>query len=175
MTDIYELADELAVEIEESGKTRWSAKDVKEFFLSEGINLSLDEIMQVWEACPSPVCASKLLGCDQVIEASEATYSDYGISFFTFDFAVIWDYSDNVWLNVENVVNRVFENNGCDVTNFNLYENNDPDPKYKEFELITADVTYTCEDECDCDILVRDLKRMMKDKGYLVVGRPDFL
>ena len=68
--DIYELAEDLAQEIEESGKTKWSAKDVKNFFLSEGVNLSLDEILQVWKACPSPVCACKLLGCDQIIEAS---------------------------------------------------------------------------------------------------------
>lgn len=70
MNDIYELADELANEIEESGKTTWSAKDVKDFFLSEGINLSLDEILQVWDACPSPVCASKLLGCNDPVFAS---------------------------------------------------------------------------------------------------------
>ncbi len=69
--DIYELADMLANEIEESGKSRWSAKDVKEFFLSEGINLSLDEIIQVWNACSSPVCASELLGCDEAIMADE--------------------------------------------------------------------------------------------------------
>lgn len=68
--DIYELAENLAQEIEDSGKTRWSAKDVKEFFLSEGINLSLDEILQVWNACPSPVCACELLGCDAIM-ASE--------------------------------------------------------------------------------------------------------
>ena len=131
--------------------------------------------MQVWKACPSPVCASKLLGCSQIIEASEATYSDYGISLFTFNFAVIWDYSDDVWLNVENVVNKVFENNNCEVTNFNLYENDDPDPKYKEFEVITADVTYACDNVCDYDKLVRDLRRMMNDRGYLVIGRSEFL
>lgn len=68
--DIYELADYLAAEIEESGKTRWSAKDVKNFFLSQGLNLSLDEILQVWDVCPSPVCASKLLGCNDPIFAS---------------------------------------------------------------------------------------------------------
>lgn len=69
--DTYELADMLADEIEESGKSRWSAKDVKEFFLSEGINLSLDEILQVWNVCPSPVCACELLGCDAAIMADE--------------------------------------------------------------------------------------------------------
>lgn len=68
--DIYELADMLAEEIEESGKTRWSAKDVKEFFLSEGINLSLDEILQVWDACSSPICASELVMDLQEITAS---------------------------------------------------------------------------------------------------------
>ena len=73
MNDIYELADELATEIEESGKTRWSAKDVKEFFLSEGINLSLDEILQVWDACPSPVCACELLGCEAIMGSSNYT------------------------------------------------------------------------------------------------------
>ena len=68
--NIFELAEDLAQEIETSGKTKWSAKDVKEFFLSEGVNLSLDEILQVWDACPSPVCACELLGCD-AITASE--------------------------------------------------------------------------------------------------------
>ena len=178
MNDIYELADELAVEIEESGKTRWSAKDVKEFFLSEGVNLSLDEIMQIWKACPSPVCASKLLGCDQVIEASDGLYDDFGSSFAsscTFNFVVMFNYSDDIWDIVENVVNNVFLANNCDVVDFDLYENNDPDPKYAEFELIGANVSYTCDDMCDCDKLVRDLKRTMQGEGYLVIGRPDFL
>lgn len=75
MNDIYELADELANEIEESGKTRWSAKDIKEFFLSEGINLSLDEILQVWNACPNPVCASELIMDLQDITASTSISS----------------------------------------------------------------------------------------------------
>jgi len=70
--NIYELAEDLSQEIDESGKTKWSAKDVKEFFLSEGINLSLDEILQVWGACPNPVCACELLGCDDAIFASES-------------------------------------------------------------------------------------------------------
>lgn len=69
--DIYKLADMLEEEIIESGKTRWSAKDVKDFFLSEDINLSLDEILQVWDACSSPVCACELLGCDEAVFASE--------------------------------------------------------------------------------------------------------
>lgn len=76
--DIYELAENLAQEIEDSGKTRWSAKDVKDFFLSEGINLSLDEILQVWDACPSPVCACELLGCDAIM-ADEDIVGDYEI------------------------------------------------------------------------------------------------
>ena len=71
--DIYELADMLAEEIEESGKTRWSAKDVKEFFLSEGINLSLDEILQVWDACSSPICACELLGCEAIMGSNNYT------------------------------------------------------------------------------------------------------
>ena len=69
--DIYKLAENLAQEIEESGKTKWSAKDVKEFFLSEGFNLSLDEILQVWDACPSPVCACELLGCDAIMASED--------------------------------------------------------------------------------------------------------
>ena len=76
MNNVYDLADMLADEIEESGKTHWSAKDVKEFFLSEGIDLSLDEILQVWDACSSPVCACELLGCDQVVEADTDVISD---------------------------------------------------------------------------------------------------
>ena len=68
--DIAELAQMLSDEIDESGKTWWSAKDVKEFFLSQGINLPLYTILDVWEACPNPVCASKLLGCDAAIFAS---------------------------------------------------------------------------------------------------------
>ena len=69
--DIYELADMLSDEIDLTGKTRWSAKDVKEFFLSHGIDLSLDEIMKVWDTCSNPVCACELLGCDDAIFASE--------------------------------------------------------------------------------------------------------
>ena len=172
MNDIYELADELATEIEESGKTKWSAKDVKEFFLSEGVNLSLDEILQVWNACPSPVCASKLLGCSQIIEASDALDDESGL--FTFDFAVIWNYSDEVWDNVDAIVFNVFLANSCDVIDFKLYENENPDPKYKEFELITADVTYTCGG-CDYEKLIDDLKRTMKADGYLVIGNPEFM
>lgn len=68
--DIHELADMLSDYIDETGKTRWSAKDVKEFFLSQGINLQLYEILDVWEACSNPVCASELLGCDNAIFAS---------------------------------------------------------------------------------------------------------
>ena len=73
---IYDLADMLADEIEESGKSRWSAKDVKDFFLSEGIDLSLDEIIQVWNACSSPVCACELLGCDEAIMADKDIVGD---------------------------------------------------------------------------------------------------
>lgn len=76
MNDIYELADDLATEIEESGKTKWSAKDVKDFFLSEGVDLSLDEILQVWNACPSPVCACELLGCEAIIGSSNYTSNE---------------------------------------------------------------------------------------------------
>jgi len=70
MYDLYELADDLAVEIEDTGKTRWSARDVKNFFLDRGLNLSLDEIMQIWNICPSPVCASKLLMFGEAIMAT---------------------------------------------------------------------------------------------------------
>lgn len=71
MYDIRELADMLSNYIDETGKDWWSAKDVKQYFLSQGINLSLDEIMQVWNACPNPVCACELLGCDEAIMADE--------------------------------------------------------------------------------------------------------
>lgn len=71
MYDINELADMLSDYINETGKERWSAKDIKQYFLSEGINLSLDEILQVWKACPNPVCASILLGCNDSIFASD--------------------------------------------------------------------------------------------------------
>ena len=73
--NVYDLADMLADEIEESGKTRWSAKDVKQTFLNKGINLSLDEILQVWNACPSQVCACELMGCDEVVMAEEDLYT----------------------------------------------------------------------------------------------------
>lgn len=71
MYDIRELADMLSDYIDTTGKDWWSAKDVKQYFLSQGINLSLDEIMQVWNACPNPVCACELLGCDEAIMADE--------------------------------------------------------------------------------------------------------
>lgn len=74
--DIPELAQMLSDEIDESGKTWWSAKDVKEFFLSQGINLPLYTILDIWEACPNPVCASKLLGCDDAIMADEDIVGD---------------------------------------------------------------------------------------------------
>lgn len=67
---IKDLAQMLSDEIDDTGKTRWSAKDVKEFFLSQGINLQLYEILDIWKACPNPVCACELLGCDQTIEAT---------------------------------------------------------------------------------------------------------
>lgn len=70
---VYDLADMLANEIEESGKTRWSAKDVKQTFLNKGIDLSLDEILQVWNACPSQVCACELMGCDAIMGSNNYT------------------------------------------------------------------------------------------------------
>jgi len=68
--DIYELAEQLDAGIEESGKSKWSARDIKEFFLDEGVNLSLEEILEVWDACPNPICASELLGTNDPIFAS---------------------------------------------------------------------------------------------------------
>lgn len=73
--NVYDLADMLANEIEKSGKTRWSAKDVKQTFLNKGIDLSLDEILQVWDACPSQVCACELMGCDEVVMAEDDLYT----------------------------------------------------------------------------------------------------
>jgi len=77
--NIYDLADILADEIEEQvrdkGKTKWSAKDVKEIFLDRGINLSLDDILEVWRNCPNPICACELLGCDEAIMAEDDLYT----------------------------------------------------------------------------------------------------
>ena len=71
--NITELADMLSHEIDETGKTKWSAKDVKEFFLSQGIKLQLYEILDIWNACPNPVCACELLGCDAIMAAEDSS------------------------------------------------------------------------------------------------------
>lgn len=71
MYDTNELANMLDEEIQETGKDWWSAKDIYEFFLSQGIKLSLEDVISVWNACPNPVCACELLGCDEAIMASD--------------------------------------------------------------------------------------------------------
>ena len=171
--DIYELADMLAEEIEESGKTRWSAKDVKEFFLSEGINLSLDEILQVWDACSSPVCACELLGCDQTIEASFET--DANTSGFKMDFIVVYNYSEDIWDIVLDILTDVFEANGCEVTGYSLDEVDYSDvPEYKEFDVVQAGVDFTWAVEYDANKIETQIRRKMQDNGYEVIGNPDF-
>lgn len=172
MNDIYELADELATEIEESGKTKWSAKDVKDFFLSEGIDLSLDEILQVWNACPSPVCACELMGCNQSIEASDNFPT---ISSFSFDFIVMYNYSEDIWNIVERIVTDIFEANGCDVIGFELREVDYSDsPEYAEFEPIQAGITFKWYVDYDYNKIIRSIERSMQDNGYQVIGNPEF-
>lgn len=173
MNDIYELADELANEIEESGKTKWSAKDVKDFFLSEGINLSLDEILQVWDACPSPVCACALLGCDQVIEASSEI--DATISGFKMDFIVVYNYSEDIWNIILDILTDAFEANGCEVVGYSLDEVDYSDiPEYREFEVIQAGVDFKWIDEYNASVIERSIRNKMRDAGYEVIGNPEF-
>lgn len=171
--DIYELADMLANEIEESGKSRWSAKDVKEFFLSEGIDLSLDEIIQVWNACSSPVCACELMGCDQAIEASSE--SEKITSGFKFDFIVVYNYSENIWDIVLDILTDVFEANGCEIAGYSLDEADYSDiPEYREFDVIQAGVDFTWVSDYDADTIERQVRNKMRDAGYEVIGNPDF-
>lgn len=66
VTDIQQYAEELSDYIDETGKTRWSAKDIYEHFADEGVKLTLEEILDVWHACPNPVCACTLEGCDKL-------------------------------------------------------------------------------------------------------------
>lgn len=173
MNDIYELADELANEIEESGKTKWSAKDVKDFFLSEGVDLSLDEILQVWDACPSPVCACELLGCDQSIEASSEV--DGITSGFKMDFIVLYNYSESIWDNVLDILTDAFEGNGCEIVGYSLDEVDYSDsPDYREFDVIQAGVDFKWIDEYDAVALERSIRNKMRDAGYEVIGNPDF-
>lgn len=171
--DIYELADMLAEEIEESGKTRWSAKDVKEFFLSEGINLSLDEILQVWDACSSPVCACELLGCDQSIEAS-ADFESI-TSGFKFDFIVVYNYSEDIWDIVLDILTDVFEANGCEIAGYSLDEVDYSDvPEYKEFDIVQAGVDFKWTGDYDADAIEDQVCQKMRDAGYQVIGNPYF-
>lgn len=171
--DIYELADMLAEEIEESGKTCWSAKDVKEFFLSEGINLSLDEILQVWDACSSPICACELLGCDQTIEASFEANAN--VSGFKMDFIVLYNYSESIWDNILDILTDVFEGNGCEIIGYSLDEVDYSDvPEYKEFDVIQAGVDFSWTVEYDANKIETQIRRKMQDNGYEVIGNPDF-
>ena len=167
--DIYDLADMLEEEITESGKTRWSAKDVKDFFLSENINLSLDEILQVWNACSSDL----LLGCDQVIEASSDSESI--TSGFKFDFIVVYNYSEDIWNTVLAILTDVFETNGCEVIGYSLDEVDYSDvPEYREFDVIQAGVDFSWEVEYDADKIETQIHNKMQDNGYEVIGNPDF-
>lgn len=171
--DIYELADMLANEIEESGKSRWSAKDVKEFFLSEGIDLSLDEIIQVWNACSSPVCACELLGCDQSIEASSE--ADGITSGFKMDFIVMYNYSESIWDNVLDILTDAFADNGCEVIGYSLDEVDYSNvPEYKEFEVIQAGVDFKWTNEYDAEAIENSIRDKMQAAGYEVIGNPDF-
>lgn len=171
--DIYELADMLSDHIDKTCKARWSAKDVKDFFLSEGIDLSLDEILQVWNACSSPVCACELLGRDQAIEAS------YGLesitSGFKFDFIVVYNYSEDIWDIVLGILKDVFEANGCEVIGYSLDEVDYSDvPEYREFDVIQAGVDFSWTVEYDANKIVTQIRRKMQDNGYEVIGNPDF-
>lgn len=66
VTDIQQYAEELSDYIDETGKTRWSAKDIYEYFADAGVKLTLEEIIDIWHACPNPVCACTLEGCDKL-------------------------------------------------------------------------------------------------------------
>lgn len=172
MNSIYDLADMLADEIEESGKTHWSAKDVKEFFLSEGIDLSLDEILQVWDACSSPICACELLGCDTIEASSEFEKTTSG---FKMDFIVVYNYSENIWDIVLDILTDVFEANGCEVIGYSLDEVDYSDiPEYREFDVIQAGVDFTWTVEYDASSIETQIRRKMQDNGYEVIGNPDF-
>lgn len=174
--NIYELADMLADEIEdearESGKTKWSAKDVKEFFLSEGINLSLDEILQIWKNCPNPICACELLGCDTIEASSESRKITSG---FKMDFIVVYNYSENIWDIVLDILTDVFEANGCEVIGYSLDEVDYSDvPEYREFDVIQAGVDFTWTVEYDANKIETQIRSRMQDSGYEVIGNPDF-
>lgn len=61
-TAIQQYAGELSDYIDETGKERWSAKDIQDLFIEmEGVTLTLEEILDVWHACPNPVCACELM------------------------------------------------------------------------------------------------------------------
>lgn len=171
--DIAELAQMLSDEIDESGKTKWSAKDVKEFFLSQGINLPLYEIIDVWSACPNPVCACELLGCDQAIEASYDF--DSVTSGFKFDFIVVYNYSEDIWDIVLDILTDVFEANGCEIAGYSLDEVDYSDvPEYKEFDIVQAGVDFTWTGDYDAAAIEDQVCQKMRDAGYQVIGNPYF-
>ena len=171
--NIDELANSLSKHIDEVGKSKWSAKDIYEYFAGEGIKLSLEDIIQVWNACPNPICACELLGCDKTIEATSDLEAN--TSGFKMDFIVVYNYSDSIWDIVLDILTDVFEQNGCEILGYSLDEVDYSDvPEYREFDVVQAGVDFKWTVEYDGVAIERQIRNKMEDAGYEVIGNPDF-
>lgn len=106
---------------------------------------------------------------------TSATEIGNHLSGFKFDFIVVYNYSDSIWDIIENIVETVFNDNGCEVTGFDMDSVDYSDiPEYKEFDVIQAGVDFTWIEEYDSYAIEQQLRTAMKNAGYQVIGNPDF-
>ena len=91
------------------------------------------------------------------------------------DFIVVYNYSENIWDIVLDILTDVFEANGCEVIGYSLDEVDYSDvPEYREFDVIQASVDFSWTVEYDANRIETQIRRKMQDNGYEVIGNPDF-
>lgn len=106
---------------------------------------------------------------------TSATKINKHLSGFKFDFIVMYNYSDNAWDTIKDIVETVFNANSCEVTGFDIDSVDYSDvPEYKEFEIAQAGVDFTWTAEYDSNAIEQQIRNAMQDAGYQVIGNPDF-
>ena len=97
------------------------------------------------------------------------------VSSFTFDFIVMYNYSDDLYRIVKSIVNSVFEKNDCRVVGYDIREvDYSNSPEYREFDVVQAGIDFSYTNDYDGEAIEQQMRVAMKDAGYQIIGNPEF-
>lgn len=106
-------------------------------------------------------------------------YTETYTAGFSFDFIVVYNYSEEIRKIVERITEDAFKKNGCEVTSYDLGDVTDlyveSDPKrWGEFDVFQVTVDFESNGDYPESKIIRDLEIAMKNSGYSVIGNPEF-